>query len=483
MNITNSSRFIDFIKTLNIGDTSVAEAEKTSCIVNTIQSIIEKVQQVTEKLVKDSKITSSLDYIILGVISMLFVAVTVAPTSILGLLSVVAFSLMILKILFVKGEKPASSAFNVPIFLYIAIAGISVAFSSLLFPSIKGYLKMIIYFCSYFTFLNILKDKPKRIFYVLGLLAVTVSLEAFYAIYQNFTGIEELASWQDTSNANPEQLVNRVYGTLKPFNPNLLAGYLVAGFSSILGTACLCLTKKKFRLAVLSTVSTLAVLIAIVFTGSRGAYIAVSAMLALFLLFSWYVIWHDLKHIKWLKKLWVVVVVTGIVGILLFILTSPAIQHRIISIFAFRDDSSNSYRFNVYASGFKMFLDNWLIGIGPGNTTFRLMYGLYMITGFDALGTYCVPLEMAVESGIFGLLSFLWLLVMCYARSIKNIINNISMEIKIITIACIVAITGMMVHGFVDTVWYRPQVQLIFWMIIAILAIITSGRFVGSEKK
>lgn len=41
-----------------------------------------------------------------------------------------------------------------------------------------------------------------------------------------------------------------------------------------------------------------------------------------------------------------------------------------------------------------MFKDNWWIGVGPGNTAFRLAYGLYMKSGFDALGTYCVPLEV-----------------------------------------------------------------------------------------
>ena len=56
--------------------------------------------------------------------------------------------------------------------------------------------------------------------------------------------------------------------------------------------------------------------------------------------------------------------------------------------------------------------DNFWIGIGTGNTTYRLMYGLYMVTGFDALGAYNIYLEMAVESGIFALITFLWLMLL-----------------------------------------------------------------------
>jgi putative inorganic carbon (HCO3(-)) transporter len=32
------------------------------------------------------------------------------------------------------------------------------------------------------------------------------------------------------------------------------------------------------------------------------------------------------------------------------------------------------------------------------------------------------------------------------------------------------AIAGMMFHGMVDTVWFRPQIQFIFWLMIAILS-------------
>ena len=37
-------------------------------------------------------------------------------------------------------------------------------------------------------------------------------------------------------------------------------------------------------------------------------------------------------------------------------------------------------------------------------------------------------------------------------------------------IAAIATLAGMMVHGLVDTVWYRPQVQLLWWLAIAIVS-------------
>jgi putative inorganic carbon (HCO3(-)) transporter len=33
-----------------------------------------------------------------------------------------------------------------------------------------------------------------------------------------------------------------------------------------------------------------------------------------------------------------------------------------------------------------------------------------------------------------------------------------------------IGITGMMLHGLVDTIFYRPQINIIFWMLVAVFA-------------
>ena len=35
------------------------------------------------------------------------------------------------------------------------------------------------------------------------------------------------------------------------------------------------------------------------------------------------------------------------------------------------------------------------------------------------------------------------------------------------------SVAGMMVHGFVDTVFFRPQIQFIFWIMMGIIRVIT----------
>ena len=451
-------------------ESTLFKSAKESFILQKINCFFAFSRNIFSNLSETSLFVKNLDNIILFFITLLMVSIIVAPTGIIGLLTFICFILTFIKICLRKGEKLSINSLDIAIFLYLAIAGLSVTFSYMPLASAKGFVKMLIYIGAYLTFYNIIKDHPKRTLYLLGTLAAVASIEAFYCIYQQIHGVDALAGWQDMSKSNPEQLMNRVYGTLKPYNPNLLAGYLIASFSSAAGMFFYFSTKKSIKLAILSGIGAVAILLAIVFTGSRGAYIALAGMTALLMVISGHIIWNDYSDKKWLKNLWLGIVVGGIIAVILAIIASPSLQHRIASIFAARADSSNSFRMNVWAASFKMFLDNWFIGIGTGNTVFRLTYGLYMVTGFDALGAYCVPLEIAAESGIFALLAFAWIILMVIIKSIKTIISNTNIEQKIIISACLIGIVGMMLHGMVDTIFYRPQVNIIFWMLIAIFA-------------
>jgi putative inorganic carbon (HCO3(-)) transporter len=157
----------------------------------------------------------------------------------------------------------------------------------------------------------------------------------------------------------------------------------------------------------------------------------------------------------------------------------PTFEQRVTSIFAGREHSSNSYRMNVYHASLLMFKDNWWFGVGPGNQAFRLAYGLYMRSGFDALGTYCVPLEVAVESGIFGLVIFGLMILSLLARGHLAFWSQSTSYEKWLTALAVASLVGMMAQGMVDTVFYRPQVQFIFWLLVAL---IVTDNSVGNNK-
>jgi len=123
-----------------------------------------------------------------------------------------------------------------------------------------------------------------------------------------------------------------------------------------------------------------------------------------------------------------------------------------------------------------MFKDNWLLGIGVGNKNFREIYGLYMRTGFDALSAYNIFLETAVESGIFALIAFLGFLFVMLKDGISFIVKSDKVRDVIFVAVPVISICAVMVHGLVDTVFFRPQIQFIFWTMVAIISAVLQNQ-------
>ena len=92
-----------------------------------------------------------------------------------------------------------------------------------------------------------------------------------------------------------------------------------------------------------------------------------------------------------------------------------------------------------------------------------------MRTGFDALSAYNIYLETAVESGIFALVAFLGFLITMIKCAVEFILKSNDIKDVIFVSSALISIIGLMAHGMVDTVFFRPQIQFIFWTMYAIL--------------
>ncbi len=373
------------------------------------------------------------------------------------------------KLFIKKGARTRISFYDKAIMVYFAFVVLSLFGSTLFLLSLKGFLKTALYMYFYFSALSYFHDNRDKIIPTFIITAAIVGFESVVAIIQNNSGILAISGWQDTTNLNAEEIISRAYGTLKPYNPNLLAGFLVTGISSIW---CLCATSllnKNYKRFLFLLILMLLCSVAIIYTGSRGGYLGILAFWGVFALGIIYYIKNFVKGgFSSIKKRYKNLALTIICAALVFIMSNPAITKRIISIFEFRQDSSIAFRMNVYASSFRMFLDNPFLGIGVGNKNFREIYGLYMKTGFDALGSYCVPLEIAVESGIFALISFVVFIIFWFKDCFKTI-KFAPIRTKITVFSLVLCIVATMVHGLFDTVWFRPQLQIIFWLNIAFL--------------
>ena len=412
----------------------------------------------------------NIDKIIFFVLLALLFCAICTSTEFMGGIALIFSFLVIFKTIFSFEKVDLSfKPFQKAILLYFLLVTVSLFASSLFKLSFHGYIKTLIYILFFYSSCIFFKTNSSKIPALILFIAGLMSYESIVAIIQNVSGVVEISGWQDMTNINPEQVVSRAYGTLQPYNPNLLAGYLLCGLSSLVYLVLVNLKQGKKRIALIFLGFLLLNLVAIIDTGCRGAYLGFLFFFPILFLALIYYAKTQMGGLSNVKKRYKNLAIAGIAAILGFIATNPALIKRVESIFALRADSSISFRLNVYEAVWRMFLDNPFLGIGVGNQNFREIYGLYMKTGYDALGSYCVPLEIVVESGIFALIAFVVFLILVIKQCLKLCLSNKQINIKALALCIILMIAATMGHGLFDTIWFRPQLQFLFWTYVAML--------------
>ena len=433
-------------------------------------NILEFTQKRLNFLYKNSTFLQNIDKIILPFILLTFIVSMFMGSDFIGFVGIIIIFLTFIKLLICPGQRINLKIFEVFLLVYFLIVMVSLFGSTLFALSLKGFFKTFIYLGFYLSLSIYLKDNKKHIPLILGTIAGCITFEAIIGIFQSTLHLEQISTWQDTSYLNPEDVISRVYGTLKPLNPNLYGGYLVCGLPVVIGSAFYFIHKKMNKIALGGIIASICTCYAIFQTGCRGAYLSMMLVFGLTFLISAKFFWNSYK------KIYISIISFATLLFITAVTFVNSLRLRFLSIFAMRSDSSNSFRFNVYHSSLEMFKDNWLLGIGVGNKNFREIYGLYMKTGFDALSAYNIYLETAVESGIFALIVFLAFIIKLIYDGFKYILTSKNTSGIIITASCLIAICAALFHGLVDTIYFRPQLQFIFWTLVAISGTISNNK-------
>ncbi len=439
-----------------------------SSIIDIVNIFFKHTQDKCQYLWNNSYFLKNLDKLIYISILSVFISSTFCSSDYIGYASLITLFLTVIKIMVKKQEKIDINLPEAFLLIYFLIIIISLFGSSLFHLSIKGFLKTFTYLGFYFSTVMYYKNNLTKIQDTIFIIAICVASQGIIGIFQNFSQVAEISTWQDISNINPEDVMTRVYGSIQPYNPNLLGGYLVAGLPCLYGTFFIKAFSKSFKLAFTFLLLAVLTTFTLVLSGCRGAYIGLFfIILSMFSFLAKHIFNSNKKYIKNLF-----ITVSGILISVVFciIMLISSIRTRILSIFAMREDSSTSFRFNVYQSAFQMLKDNWILGIGIGNQNFREIYGLYMKTGFDALSAYCVYLEIAVESGFFALIAFLGFVITLIFKTYKYIIKCNNSQTSIILITAITSVIAVLIHGIFDTIFFRPQVQFIFWVMVSFIS-------------
>lgn len=371
-----------------------------------------------------------------------------------------------------RKSQPGMTPIHLLVLVYWGVVTIATAASPVKRAAFSGWSKLTLYLVLFALLARVLRSPRLRSALITVYLHAAL-LVSVYGLRQWFFGASALATWVDPT--SPLARTTRVYSYLG--NPNLLAGYLIPAviFSIVAFFAWRGWVPKLLALIMTGVNGACLVL-----TFSRGGWIGITlGLLALTVLL---VYWLSV-HLPHFWRIWAMPLVVGImVGlIVLGIVFVPPLRDRAASIFMGRGDSSNNFRINVWAAVIDMIQHYPVLGIGPGNVAFNKIYPLFQRARFSALSAYSQILEVTLEAGFIGLFSFLWLLSVTFTQGFTQLkrLRQQGNRDGFWLMGAIASLVGLMGHGLVDTVLYRPQVNTLWWLAFALIA----SFYVGHTTK
>jgi len=364
---------------------------------------------------------------------------------------------------FETADAPPSTPIHLLVLLYWAVMTVATAMSPVKQAAFSGLIKLTLYLVFFGLMARVLRS-PRIRSWLISLYLHVALLVSVYGLQQWFSGTAALATWVDPE--SPLSKTTRVYSFLG--NPNLLAAYLVP---AVVFSLVAVFAWRRWMPKLLAVTMVLVNSACLVLTFSRGGWIGmVFAVFALLLLLAhWWSIYLPRFWRTWALPL---VMGSAAAAVVLAVVLLEPLRDRVSSIFAGRGDSSNNFRINVWMSVLEMIQDRPLLGIGPGNVAFNKIYPLYQRPRFSALSAYSILLEVLVEAGVIGMVSFLWLLLVIFTTgwtALQRLRQTADRE-GYWLMGAIATLVGMIGHGLFDTVLYRPEVNTLWWLMIAIIA-------------
>lgn len=368
-----------------------------------------------------------------------------------------------------KGFTPI----HVTLLVFWGIAVVASAFAPEKSLGLKG-LKLLAFtdgisklslYLMFFVMVARLLRSPRLRAWILGAYLHVALLVSVYGIYQLRVGAKALATWVDPE--SPLAKTTRAYSFLG--NPNVLAAYLLPAIALSIAAA---FVWKRPMQKVLAVVMVVLNSICMYGTQSRAGWIAmiVLLMVAAIGVFYWY---RPFLSSFW--QIWLLPVAFLSAALLLggAVVVLPALKERATSIFAGRGDSSNSFRINVWQAVRQMIRQRPVLGIGYGDRVFKKVYPIYQINPkYSALSAYSIYLETLVEMGIVGLLSFLWMMLVSLFHGIvplKSLREGADRHYFWL-VGGVTGAIGLAIQGCFDTVWYRPDINILWWLSLGIIA-------------
>jgi O-antigen ligase len=217
-----------------------------------------------------------------------------------------------------------------------------------------------------------------------------------------------------------------------------------------------------------------AVMVGTIFlSGSRGGMLAIVAEIVILAVLL-------IKQKQGLRTaIGIGVFLVIVVGLLTWV-GGAELSKRIATAGSSHAELSSDIRHNINRDGLKMFLKRPVLGWGLG--TFPVVYPQFrtFYTNFFVNEAHNDYLQLLVEMGVLGFGTMLWFLITLYKRAIKKIGHWTSEISGAVALACVLGLSGILVHSAVDFNLQIPANAALFYVLCTIAA---SEPFAQAARK
>jgi O-antigen ligase len=207
-----------------------------------------------------------------------------------------------------------------------------------------------------------------------------------------------------------------------------------------------------------------AVMVGTIFlSGSRGGMLAIVAELVILAVLL-------VKQKRGLRTAIGIGVFLAVVVALLTWVGGGELTRRIATVGPSHSELSGDIRTYINRDGFRMFLKKPVLGWGLG--TFPVVYpqSRTFYTNFFVNQAHNDYLQLLVEMGLLGFGAMVWFLLTLYIRSIKKMKNWTTEISGAVTLACVLGLSGILVHSAVDFNLQIPANAALFYVLCTIAA-------------
>ena len=352
------------------------------------------------------------------------------------------------------GKRPSiipATPLNKPIIFFLTVCVLSASSSAFWQESLSNFLtKTLEWFIVYFLVIEAFTAR-KHIYILFGIFLLTLGATVLDSLIQYYL------TNKDIFLGHMIEPGTRATAGFK--TPNSLGAYFTVAAPLVM--ACIFRRSERLRYRLLFVLLFLSVIWSLAVTFSRGAWLAIFLGIMFFVLLCGF-------HRRRSEFYFVFTVLLMFVGFLLsfgFILTND------LGISSLRY-STAYWRLQVWEDALKMIQDSPLLG--HGINTFMMIFEAYRSDpGNNPTYAHNSYLQLAAETGVVGLIAFLWIFVKLFRWCLSSLaVYGTKNDTLIIpALGLLSGIFAFLLQSFVDNHFYSLQLSVYLWFLVGIFVV------------